>query len=143
MYHTILLSIHWALCFFLIILVVLLQQGKGADMGVAFGGGSNTLFGASGANTLLVKITTTVAVLFMCSSFMLVRHYNAGGIQVASPAQALKGSVVEELAKKQAEEAAANAGQAPAVPVGEAPISAAPVEEAAPVSDMPEPEKAK
>ena len=49
-----------------LILIVLLQTGKGADMGAAFGGGSSqTLFGSTGASTFLTKLTTVAAVLFM------------------------------------------------------------------------------
>jgi preprotein translocase subunit SecG len=55
-----------------LIMIVLLQTGKGADMGAAFGGGgSQTLFGASGASTFLSKATTTVAVVFMVTSLAL------------------------------------------------------------------------
>jgi len=53
------------------VLLVLLQQGKGADAGATFGGGSNTLFGAGGADTFLTKATTVLAFLFMSTSFAL------------------------------------------------------------------------
>jgi preprotein translocase subunit SecG len=63
--------IHVILCFFLII-VVLLQSGKAADLAGAFGGmGSQTAFGPRGAATLLSKATTTAAVLFMLTSIAL------------------------------------------------------------------------
>ncbi|MDP7110998.1 MAG: preprotein translocase subunit SecG, partial [Myxococcota bacterium] len=62
--------LHLILCFFLIV-VVLLQTGKGADMGAAFGGASQTVFGATGAMTLLHKVTTVTAVLFMLTSMSL------------------------------------------------------------------------
>ncbi len=56
----------------LLILVVLLQTGKGADMGAAFGGGSSqTVFGGRGAATFLSKLTSAVAFLFMASSLIL------------------------------------------------------------------------
>jgi preprotein translocase subunit SecG len=54
-----------------LILVVLLQAGKGASMGAAFGGASQTVFGSSGAATFLAKMTTVVAVLFMITSLSL------------------------------------------------------------------------
>ena len=54
-----------------LILIVLLQTGKGAGMGAAFGGASQTVFGSSGASTLLGKLTTAAAVIFMCSSLFL------------------------------------------------------------------------
>ena len=63
--------IHVIVCIALI-MIVLLQTGKGADMGAAFGGGaSQTLFGSTGASTFLSKATTVVAVIFMCTCFIL------------------------------------------------------------------------
>ena len=57
---------------FAIIAIVLLQAGKGADIGSAFGGGgSQAVFGSMGTPTILGKITTTVAVIFMLTSFSL------------------------------------------------------------------------
>ena len=55
-----------------LILVVLLQTGKGAAMGSAFGGGaSQTMFGSSGAGNFLTKLTTAVAIVFMLTSLTL------------------------------------------------------------------------
>ena len=54
-----------------LILIVLLQAGKGASMGAAFGGASQTIFGSPGAAGFLTKITTAAAVLFMMTSFFL------------------------------------------------------------------------
>ncbi len=63
--------VHIIICFFLII-VVLLQSGKAADLAGAFGGmGSQTAFGPRGAATLLSKATTVAAVLFMLNSIAL------------------------------------------------------------------------
>src|SRR5919109_4395252 len=63
--------LHVLACLFLII-VVLLQHGKSADIAAAFGGmGSPTAFGPRGAATLLTKITTAFAVIFMLTSFAL------------------------------------------------------------------------
>ena len=57
---------------FVIIGFVLLQAGKGADIGSAFGGGgSQAVFGSMGTPTLLGKITTAVAIVFMLTSFGL------------------------------------------------------------------------
>jgi preprotein translocase subunit SecG len=54
------------------IVVVLLQQGKGADIGAAFGAGSSqTLFGSRGAGNFLTKMTTTFVVIFFCTSIWL------------------------------------------------------------------------
>ena len=63
-------AIHVLACLFLIV-VVLLQTGKGADMGAVFGGGSQTLFGAGGAGNLLTKLTTGTAIAFMLTSLIL------------------------------------------------------------------------
>lgn len=55
-----------------LILIILLQTGKGADMGAAFGAGSSqTLFGSSGASTFLGKMTTVAAIIFMITSLSL------------------------------------------------------------------------
>ncbi|MFB0566820.1 MAG: preprotein translocase subunit SecG [Candidatus Aminicenantaceae bacterium] len=63
-----LLTIHIIVCFILII-AVLLQSGKSADLAGAFGGaGSQTVFGPRGAATILSKTTTVCAILFMITS---------------------------------------------------------------------------
>jgi preprotein translocase subunit SecG len=57
---------------FSIIAIVLLQAGKGADIGSAFGGaGSQAVFGSMGTPTVLGKITAVVAVIFTITSFSL------------------------------------------------------------------------
>jgi len=66
-----LIIIHIIVCIALI-MIVLLQTGKGADMGAAFGGGSSqTLFGSTGASTFLSKATTGAAIVFMVTSLGL------------------------------------------------------------------------
>ena len=66
-----LIVIHIVVCVALI-MIVLLQTGKGADMGAAFGGGgSQTLFGSTGASTFLSKATTVAAIIFMLTSLAL------------------------------------------------------------------------
>jgi preprotein translocase subunit SecG len=69
--------IHVFACLFLIV-VVLLQTGKGADMGAVFGGGSQTLFGSGGAGNLLTKLTTGTAIAFMITSLILSYAHNRG-----------------------------------------------------------------
>ena len=54
-----------------IIGLVLLQQGKGADMGAVFGGSSSTIFGSGGAGNFLTRLTTIMAVVFMLTSLTL------------------------------------------------------------------------
>ncbi len=66
-----LIIVHVLVCIALI-MIVLLQTGKGADMGAAFGGGSSqTLFGSTGASTFLSKATTGAAIIFMVTSLGL------------------------------------------------------------------------
>lgn len=63
--------VHVLMCF-AIIAIVLLQSGKGADIGSAFGGaGSQAVFGSMGTPTLLGKITAGVAIVFTLTSFTL------------------------------------------------------------------------
>ena len=81
--------LHIIVCIALI-MIVLLQTGKGADMGAAFGGGSSqTLFGSTGASTFLSKATTVAAVVFMLTSLMLAYmsgNQKASTIMENSPA---------------------------------------------------------
>lgn len=78
------LALHIAMCISLI-LTVLLQAGRGANMGAVFGGGSSqTIFGSSGPGTFLGKATTVIATLFMLTSLWLA--YSATH----------KGSIMEE-----------------------------------------------
>ncbi len=119
---TFVLTIHFILCAALVGLV-LIQQGKGADMGAAFGAGSsNSLFGASGANNLVVKITTFVAIAFMVTSIALINLSNSDAAMtgsVTATEQSLSGSVMEQVAE-------------PAAPQAESQVSN---EEAAPAAD--------
>ncbi len=67
-----LLTVLHVLGAFLLILVILLQSGKGAAMGSGLGAGSSqTMFGSSGAGNFLTKLTTGVAILFMVTSLAL------------------------------------------------------------------------
>ncbi len=66
-----LLALHFMVCFVLIA-VVLLQRGKGSDLGAALGGGgANTVFGSRGAGNFLTKLTTGSAIIFMLTSLSL------------------------------------------------------------------------
>ncbi len=68
---TIVLMIHF-LVSLLLVLLVLLQQGKGASVGASFGGGaSNTLFGSRGPASFLMKLTGGMAVIFFITSLTL------------------------------------------------------------------------
>jgi preprotein translocase subunit SecG len=81
--------LHIAVAVFLI-LVVLLQTGKGAEMGAAFGGSSQTLFGSGGAVGFMAKLTTAAAVGFMLTSLGLAYVSSAsrlGNVQVPASQQ--------------------------------------------------------
>ncbi len=69
--------IHVVVCLALI-MIVLLQTGKGASMGAAFGGSSQTVFGSGGAATFLTKLTTIAAAVFMVTSLLLAFMYGPG-----------------------------------------------------------------
>src|SRR5437667_11624421 len=56
---------------FIMVGVILLQSGKGAEIGAAFGGSSQTIFGARGASTFLGKLTAVTATIFMLTSLSL------------------------------------------------------------------------
>ncbi len=64
------IAVHIVVCVTLVILI-LLQQGKGAEVGAVFGGSSNTVFGASGAGNVLTRATSGLAVLFFATSLYL------------------------------------------------------------------------
>jgi preprotein translocase subunit SecG len=69
--YTVLTVLHVIVCSFLI-LVVLLQAGKGGGMGIAFGGGgSQTVFGSSGAGNFLTRLTAICATIFFVNSLIL------------------------------------------------------------------------
>lgn len=69
--ETVVLVVH-VLAALSIIGLILLQQGRGADMGSGFGGGaSNTVFGSGGSGNFLTRLTTTIAIAFFFTSFGL------------------------------------------------------------------------
>src|SRR5574341_2602093 len=68
--YTLAVIIHVIVCF-LMIGAILLQAGKGAEMGAAFGGSSQTVFGSRGPGTFLSKVTVGAAIIFMLTSLGL------------------------------------------------------------------------
>src|SRR5262245_46198501 len=119
---TLLTIIHVFVCAFLI-LVVLLQAGKGGGMGIAFGGGggSQTVFGSSGAGNFLTRLTSITAVIFMITSLVLAHNssqQDSKRLQRLENKRAADKKVEEErLAKLKTEvekAAAAKAGQSAA-----------------------------
>ena len=95
--------------------IVLLQSGKGAEMGASFGaGGSQTVFGASGGNTFMNKLTTGAAILFMLTSLSLAHLSSSGN----------SSSIMSGKKAPAAPAAPASAPAAPAAPQGAAPAQA-------------------
>jgi len=78
---TLLIILHVVVSLFLVG-IVLLQHGKGADIGATFGGSSQSLFGTEGPLPLLNKITTAVAIIFMLTSITLA--YRSSHISTSS-----------------------------------------------------------
>jgi len=70
MTETLVLAVHIVVAFALI-LIVLLQSGKGANIGAAFGGSSQTVFGSRGPAGFMSKLTTAAAIIFMLTSLTL------------------------------------------------------------------------
>jgi preprotein translocase subunit SecG len=70
--ETIVFVLHVFSCLFLISLI-LVQHGQGANMGAAFGGASQTVFGSRGPATFLNKLTVIVAVIFLTASVYLAQ----------------------------------------------------------------------
>ena len=130
--YILLLIVHVIVCLFLIV-VVLLQSGKAADLAGAFGGmGSQTAFGPRGSATLLSKATTISAVLFMVTSLSLsiLATRNAG----------LGTSVLESAPKTSAPKSAPAPVQTPSTTVPppaatQQPAAPAPVAPATPTPE--------
>jgi preprotein translocase subunit SecG len=81
----ILLTVVHVIACIILVLVVLLQAGKGADMGAVFGGASSTIFGSSGAGNFLTRLTTGAAVVFMTTSLGLTYIGSHGGHSTIMP----------------------------------------------------------
>lgn len=129
--ETVITVLHVLVCLFLII-VVLLQPGKGGDVAAAFGGGSSqSVFGSRGATTFLQKLTSAVAALFMVTTVTLAYFASEG---------TRGGSVIDTDALEEAQQK----GDPPAIPVTtpDSPAGAAGVPvpaDAAPADSAPAP----
>jgi preprotein translocase subunit SecG len=87
---------------FVLVILVLLQQGKGADAGAIMGaGGANTVFGVGGASSLIVKLTTFIAIAFMLTSVGLVKLALNDGGRGATKVDAVAGSVMGSVTQEQ------------------------------------------
>jgi len=100
--------------------IVLIQSGKGAEMGASFGaGGSQTVFGASGGNTFMNRLTTGAAILFMLTSLTLAHLSSSGSsssIMPSKSAPAAPAAPTPGTAPAQSPAAPAAPAQAPAAP---------------------------
>ena len=116
--HYVVPVIHVVACIFLIV-VVLLQTGKGADMGAVFGGGSQTLFGSGGAGNFLTKLTTGTAIAFMITSLILT--YGASRTATSNLLNRLPAAAAQAAPAAAGGDAAAPAPAENAAPEGDAP----------------------
>jgi preprotein translocase subunit SecG len=143
--NIVLIVLHVFVCVFLIA-VVLLQRGRGAEIGAVFGGGaSSTVFGSRGAANFLTRLTTISAVLFMVTSLGLSylwtheateRLFSDPAAAVQAPAAAEK-PIFEEVGQAPAAgEGAPAAEGAPAPAAAQTPAAAAPPA-AAPEAEAP------
>ena len=111
-----------------LIMIVLLQTGKGAEMGAAFGGSTQTVFGSSGPAGFLNKLTTGVAIFFMITSLSLC--YLSGRLPIPT---------IMEQPAEQTEQAVTATEAIPVAPVaagGEAQPESLPAAEAIPVAPV-------
>ena len=77
--HSFLIVLHLVVCF-LMIASILLQAGKGAEIGASFGGSSQTVFGSRGPGTFLSKVTVAAALIFMLTSLSLAVLSRGDGV---------------------------------------------------------------
>ncbi|EKD74925.1 MAG: hypothetical protein ACD_44C00291G0001 [uncultured bacterium] len=85
--------LHIFICISLLVLI-LIQQGKGADAGASFGGASQTLFGAQGSGNFLTKLTSVLAALFFLNCLFL--GYLANHQRVNDPLKNIEKVVIEK-----------------------------------------------
>jgi preprotein translocase subunit SecG len=130
--ETVILIVH-VLAAIGVISLVLLQQGKGADMGAAFGSGaSSTVFGSQGSSSFITRATGVLATVFFITSLALA-VFSSRGVDNGSVTDSAVTEMVDSVAP-----VAEDMPSAPQAPAAEAAsdMPAAPVTEA-PASDMP------
>ena len=134
--------LHVVVCAILVV-VVLVQHGKGADIGAVFGGGaSNTVFGSRGAGNFMTRLTTGAAILFMVTSLSLsyIANTRSSGTFFEDPPAAADpaGGAFEEVAPAPAPEPAAGGFEEvapPAAPETAPQAAAEPAVEPAPAPE--------
>lgn len=131
-------TLHVLICIFLI-MVVLLQQGKGADLSVFGGGGTMTAFGARGAATMLHKLTVFSFVAFIVTTMTIgvfLGSTGSGSVMSDIEAAAAQQEATEEPASEPVEPVGALEGEAdPTDAASAAEAAAAPTEDAAEPAD--------
>ena len=115
--YTATVILHLIVCF-LMIAAILLQAGKGAEIGAAFGGSSQTVFGSRGPGTFLSKITVGAAIIFMVTSLslaLLSRNENVASSVIDVPTTSGRAtSAAPENTEAPLESASPDASGAPA-----------------------------
>ena len=121
--YTLTVVLHLIVCF-LMIAAILLQAGKGAEIGAAFGGSSQTVFGSRGPGTFLSKVTVAAAIIFMLTSL---------GLALLSKKETTSSTVIDLHTPAQHESSATETSTATpvessdeAAPAEKAPIEAEP-----------------
>ena len=112
---TLLTVVHVFVCLFLVG-IVLLQHGKGADIGATFGGSSQSLFGTEGPLPLLNKITTAAAIIFMLTSVTLAYLSSQAGSSSVMAKVTTAGeptAIVQPLVKEKDEKLVTPAAEEP------------------------------
>jgi preprotein translocase subunit SecG len=119
----VLVFLHVLVCFAMIA-IVLLQSGKGAEMGASFGaGGSQSVFGASGGNTFMSNLTTGAAIIFMLTSLTLAYLSGTSGSSSIMSGKSVKAAAPAQKAAPASQPAPAQQ----AVPAQSAPTPAPPM----------------
>lgn len=136
--ETVILIVH-VLAAIGVISLVLMQQGKGADMGAAFGSGaSSTVFGSQGSSSFITRATAVLATMFFITSLVLAVFSSRGVDETSVTESAVtemvdsEASVAEDMPSAPQAPAAEAASDMPAAPAVEAPASDMP---AAPVAE--------
>ena len=102
--------------------LILLQAGKGADIGAAFGGASQTVFGGRGPATFLSKMTTIAAILFLVTSISLAhlsKNVNVRSVLDSAPASDVAAPVAPDVTTSPEEKAPV----APVAPAAQPPAT--------------------
>jgi preprotein translocase subunit SecG len=118
--QTLLTVLHISSCV-LLVLVVLIQSGRGAEMSASFAGSSQSVFGSSGGANFFTKFTAVLAAIFMATAVALTVHHSSG-----------KGSTMDKLQTQPAGQTAP--ATAPTTPDAAAPAPATAPAPAAPAT---------